>query len=113
MSEDIKIYHPKDLTLKEILPGAKMWAIGMENSMLTYFDIAPDSDFPEHSHESEQITLVLDGELCFSYGGKTVTLKKGDAVAIPSNVPHRAVTAEKPCRAVDAWSPIRKDYLQK
>lgn len=75
--------------------------------MLTYFDIGPDADFPEHSHEAEQITLVLEGELCFSYGGKSITLGAGDAVTIPSNVPHRAYTVGKPCRAVDAWSPVK------
>jgi quercetin dioxygenase-like cupin family protein len=88
-----------------------MWAVGLEKAMLTYFDMAPNTQFPEHSHEAEQITLVLEGELTFAYEGITVTLRPGEVIAIPSNVKHSAQTGSIPCKAVDAWSPVRKEYL--
>lgn len=107
----IKVYKKTDLPLKPAVTGAKMWAVGLEKAMLTYFEMAPDTQFPEHSHEAEQITLVLEGELTFAYEGKTVTLKPGEVIAMPSNVKHSARTGDKPCKAVDAWSPVRKEYL--
>lgn len=107
----VKVY-PKDrLPLKEIVPGAKMWAVALEKSMLTYFEMEPNTLFPEHSHEAEQITLVLDGELTFSFSNKRVTLRAGDVIAVPSNVKHSVATCGTACRAVDAWSPIRQEYL--
>ncbi|RJQ49943.1 MAG: cupin domain-containing protein [Nitrospiraceae bacterium] len=108
---EIKVYHNDDLSLKPNVPGAKMWAVGLDKTMLTYFEMGPDTKFPEHSHEAEQITLILEGELTFSYGGKTVALKSGDVIAIPSNIVHAASTGEKSCKAVDAWSPVRKEFL--
>ncbi|CAG0985055.1 hypothetical protein ANRL4_02122 [Anaerolineae bacterium] len=84
------------------MPGARKWAVGLEKSMLTYFELEPDTVFPEHSHPAEQITMVLEGELTFTYEGKTVTLKAGDVIAIPSNKVHSARTGKVPCRAVDA-----------
>ncbi|TAL27362.1 MAG: cupin domain-containing protein [Nitrospirae bacterium] len=88
-----------------------MWAVGLEKAMLTYFEMEPHTKFPEHSHEAEQITLVLEGELTFRYAEKEVTLRQGEVIAIPSNAVHSAFTGDKPCKAVDAWSPVRKEYL--
>jgi EamA-like transporter family len=52
-----------DLQLREDVPGAQLWAVSLEHTMLTYFEVQPHSRFERHQHESEQITLVLDGEL--------------------------------------------------
>ena len=38
-----------------------MWGGGFEKAMLTYFEMEPNTVFPEHHHEAEQITLVLGG----------------------------------------------------
>ncbi len=107
----IKVYRKNDLLLKPAVCGAKMWAVGLDKAMLTYFEMAPDTQFPDHAHEAEQITLVLEGELTFAYEGKTVTLKPGEVIAIPSSIKHSARTGSMPCKAVDAWSPVRKEYL--
>ena len=108
---EIKVYSKEDLHLKPNVPGARMWAVGLTMAMLTYFELAPDTKFPEHSHEAEQITMVLEGELTFWWGGKNVTLEAGEVIAIPSNVRHSVITGHQPCRAVDAWSPVREEYL--
>jgi quercetin dioxygenase-like cupin family protein len=110
MSE-IKVYRKKDLTTKANVPGAQMWAVGLDKSMLTYFELDPNTIFPEHSHDAEQITLVLEGELTFLYQGNTITLSPGEVIAIPSNVRHSVTTGNQKCLAVDAWSPVRIEYL--
>lgn len=107
----IKVYGKSELPLKPAVAGAMMWAVGLEKAMLTYFEMAPDTQFPMHSHEAEQITLVLEGELTFAYEGETVILKPGEVIAIPSNVKHSVRTGSMPCKAVDAWSPVRKEYV--
>lgn len=110
--ENIKVYPKESLDLRPDVPGASMWAVGLEKAMLTYFELEPDTIFPEHSHEAEQITFVLEGELTFTYDGKEVILKPGDVIAIPSNEMHSAYTGALPCKAVDAWSPPRNEFLQ-
>ncbi len=107
----VKVYSKNLLQLRENVRGAKMWAVALEKSMLTYFEMEPNTIFPEHSHEAEQITLVLDGELTFSFDDKRVTFKTGDVVAIPSSMKHSVATGGVACRAVDAWSPVRREYL--
>jgi quercetin dioxygenase-like cupin family protein len=87
-----------------------MWSVALRNTMLTYFEIDPGSCFNRHAHRSEQITLVLKGELFFQIDGQTVCLGKGEALAIPSNIFHRAYTGDSSVIAVDAWSPVRAEY---
>jgi N-acetylglutamate synthase-like GNAT family acetyltransferase len=108
----IRVYTKDDLPLKQDVDGAQMWAVALENTMFTYFDMEAYTEFPEHSHEAEQITLVLEGELSFKFADRTIVLKTGDVIAIPSHAAHSASTGGAPCKAVDAWSPIRKEYLK-
>jgi hypothetical protein len=37
-------------------------------------------------------------------------LNAGDGVLIPPNTPHGGVILDEPCRAIDAWHPVREDY---
>jgi isochorismate pyruvate lyase len=109
--DKIKIYFKDDLSLKANVPGAQMWAVGLSKAMMTYFELEPNTILPKHSHEAEQITMLMEGELTFVFQEKEITLKLGDVIAIPSNTIHSAFTGNKPCKAVDAWSPVRKEFL--
>src|SRR5580765_118988 len=44
---------------------------------------------PQHSHESEQMTYVLQGALKLLVAGEELTLREGEVLHIPSNVPHQ------------------------
>ena len=65
-----------------------------------------------HTHESEQITYILEGALRLWIGEpeEEVTVRPGSFVVIPPNVPHRAEALEDTVD-VDIFSPIRQDWL--
>lgn len=107
-----KHYPLGSLSLREDVPGARMWAVALKKTMLTYFEVQPHSRFESHSHESEQITLVLEGELFFEVSGRVVGVKAGEVIALPSNLPHAVFTREEAVKAVDAWSPIMEKYRE-
>jgi len=105
-------HFPADLLrLRPDVPGASMWAVALKRAMLTYFEVAPKSRFESHRHEAEQITLVLEGELVFEVEGKVILVRSGEVIAIPSGVEHAVSTGALRARAVDAWSPVRREYL--
>ncbi len=113
LDRDARHFPADVLRLRPDVPGASMWAVALDQAMLTYFEVAPCSRFVRHSHPSEQITLVLEGELFFEVDGRDeVRVGPGEVIALPANVPHAAWTRERPVRAVDAWSPIRADFLR-
>lgn len=100
------------LRLRPDMPGARMWAVSLQRTMLTYFEVEPHSRFDSHSHESEQITMVLSGELFFDVYGTVHCIKAQEVIAIPSSVPHAVWTGESRVTAVDAWSPVMSKYEQ-
>jgi quercetin dioxygenase-like cupin family protein len=70
---------------------------------------------PKHSHENEQITYILEGELKFWIGddeAQIVHVRAGDVLTIPPNVPHKA-EAIVDTLDVDIFDPPRQDWLDK
>jgi quercetin dioxygenase-like cupin family protein len=86
--------------------------ISGEKAMVAQVFIKKDGVVPEHHHESEQITYILEGALKFELEGREVVVRAGEVLHIPSNVPHRAVALEDTLD-LDVFSPIRVDWLTK
>ena len=87
--------------------------MALDRAMLTYFELQPHARFERHRHESERITMVLEGELFFEVDGATeIRVRAGEVIALPANVPHAAWTREQAARALDAWSPPRRDLVR-
>src|SRR5580765_6066401 len=84
--------------------------ISGDKAMVAQVFLKKGAVVPEHHHESEQITYILEGALRFELEGKVVTVRKGEVLTIPSNVPHRAVALEDTLD-LDIFSPIRGDWL--
>jgi quercetin dioxygenase-like cupin family protein len=103
-------FRTKDLPATEMLPGVTRRAVYLDDVMLTFFDFAPEAVVPEHHHPHQQITWVVSGSMAFDLDGDKRVLRAGDGVLIPPDVPHSAVILEAPCRAIDAWHPVREDY---
>ncbi|MEN8262135.1 MAG: cupin domain-containing protein [Nitrospirota bacterium] len=66
---------------------------------------------PSHKHPHEQITYVIEGEIEFTLESETKILKAGDGVVIMPNQEHSAKILSKPAKAIDAWYPIKEDYI--
>jgi len=88
---------------------SKYWTVKGEKMMFTHFVVPPDSVFEKHSHHSEQITYILDGELFFEIHDQVFHLKKGDSIVVPSNAEHKVWT-QIGAVAVDSWTPLNEKY---
>lgn len=94
---------------REILPGFNGKFIHSESMTLAYWDIDEAASLPEHSHPHEQVVNLLEGEFEITVAGKLLSLKPGDVVVIPGNVPHFGQAITK-CRILDVFTPARDDY---
>jgi quercetin dioxygenase-like cupin family protein len=105
--------HTWDKIEKEVLnPSMARKIISGDRVMVAQLFLTKGAAVPEHFHESEQISYVLEGSLKFVLEGKEVMVGKGQVLCIPSNVPHSAVALEDTL-ALDTFSPIRQDWLDK
>jgi len=86
--------------------------ISGEKAMVAQVFLAKGAIVPEHFHESEQITYILEGALEFVLEGQTIVVGKGQVLRIPSYVPHKAVALEDTLD-LDIFAPIRHDWLKK
>jgi quercetin dioxygenase-like cupin family protein len=78
--------------------------------MLTEHILEKGAVLPEHQHSHVQLVYLVSGELLIEMDGKRFTMKKGDSLAIPSNLNHKA-TALRESVALDIFAPARADYL--
>jgi quercetin dioxygenase-like cupin family protein len=98
---------------KEILsPVLARKIIAGEKAMIAQVFLAKGAVVPEHKHESEQISCVLEGALLFEIDGREVVVGKGQVLRIPSWTPHKAIALEETVD-LDIFSPIREDWLKK
>ena len=91
-------------------PRISRKVIAGEKAMVAQVFISKGGVVPEHHHESEQITYILEGALEFEIEGRKIVISAGQVLRIPSHVPHRAVALEDTLD-LDIFSPIRMDWL--
>ncbi len=87
--------------------------VSSERMMIAHVYFKKGDDVPRHSHENEQITYILSGALHFWFGAEgdhEITVRAGELVVIPSNLPHRALALEDTLD-VDVFCPPRQDWL--
>ena len=65
---------------------------------------------PEHSHENEQVGMVVAGSLTFTVGSETRELGPGGSWCITAHVPHSVVTGPDGAVVVEVFSPVRDDW---
>lgn len=108
-SETSKTIPVDSIPAREILPGFNGKFVHSDAMTLAYWDIDEGASLPEHAHPHEQVVNMLEGEFEITVDGNPLSLKPGDVVVIPGNVPHFGTAITK-CRILDVFSPARDDY---
>jgi quercetin dioxygenase-like cupin family protein len=93
-----------------LFQGIAARAVHGKRITLAVVELDPDSVLPEHSHENEQLGMVLTGSLTFRVGGEERVLGPGETWRIESNTPHEARTGPEGAVVVDVFTPARDDW---
>jgi quercetin dioxygenase-like cupin family protein len=102
---DVRVTRSATADWRGDVPGARFWSLPLPGLALTCFRLEPGTRFQLHAHASEQITMVLEGELTFTVHETDHVLGPGDAIAVPAWVEHAVIAGREAVLAVDAWSP--------
>ena len=94
----------------EPAPGFLVRAISGKNVMLCDVTLQPHSESPLHSHPSEEMAIIIEGEFDMKMGDESQLLKQGDVFLAPPGVIHGGVTREHRTVMISVFSPPRKDY---
>jgi quercetin dioxygenase-like cupin family protein len=95
----------------EFVPGLEFRPVLGELTMTNFVRFQPHTEAPVHTHEEEQIVIVLEGEFDFELDGEVRRMRTGDVAVVPPWVPHGAKTTDTGCYEVDVFNPPRKTLL--
>lgn len=101
-----------DSSMERLNPFIDRQLVYGERAMLARIILRKGAQVPEHSHENEQITYLLEGALRFIVQGKEMILRAGEVLVIPSNTPHSAEALEDTVD-LDIFCPPRADWINK
>jgi quercetin dioxygenase-like cupin family protein len=83
-----------------------------DKMLISFIENPPGCVFPVHSHECEQILIMLEGEEEHICGDEKFLMKAGDVCVHPSNVPHGGET-KTGFKGIDIFCPPREDHVEK
>ena len=102
--DEIALEKITEMISRKVVPGERL--------MLSHVYLKRGALVPMHAHESEQMTYVLQGALHLTVGGEEVTVREGEVLHIPSQVPHQAEALDDTLE-LDVFSPPREAWTDK
>lgn len=110
MSDDSPFTDLSDIAPQQIWAGVLGRAVHGERLTMAFIELEPDSVVPEHSHDNEQVGLLLRGALHFRVGDEAQDLRPGATWRILADVPHEVVTGPEGATLLEIFAPPRHDW---
>jgi len=95
----------------EFADGVRLHAVGGEQVLLCRVRYEPGKQVLRHAHEdTEQVMLILDGEVELTIEDDTRTLRAGDVAVVNRGLPH-ALHSEGGVTFIEALAPVPLDHV--
>jgi quercetin dioxygenase-like cupin family protein len=94
----------------QIWDGVAAWTVEGDRVTLALIELEPNSVVPEHSHENEQVGVLLRGSMTFRIGDEERELRPGETWRILSRVPHGVSVGPDGATLVEVFAPLRADW---
>jgi quercetin dioxygenase-like cupin family protein len=82
-------------------------------AMLNLIEFQPGATVPLHSHEHEQLGIVLRGMQALVVNGEAHELGPMEGYALPGGIPHSAYCGPDGALVLDIFQPVREDYRER
>ena len=109
-TQTVRLHRWDEIALEKVTEMLSRKVVTGEREMIAQIYLKRGCLVPMHSHESEQMTYILQGALKFLIGGEEIIVREGELLHIPSWVEHQADALEDTFE-LDVFSPIRQDWL--
>ena len=107
----VRVHRWDEIALEKITEMISQKIVAGEREMLAQIYLKRGALVPMHSHDSEQMTYILQGALKVMVDGEEITVREGEVLHIPSGVRHQAEALEDTFE-LDVFSPVRADWLK-
>lgn len=106
----VRLHRWDEIALDKVTEMLSRKIVAGERQMLVQVYVKRGCLVPRHTHDSEQMTYVLQGALKFLVGGEEITVREGEVLHIPAGVEHQAEALEDTFE-LDVFAPIRGEWL--
>lgn len=110
MKDKRYVYKIQDLPLTNLTPESKTRFLLTENALVSFIENPPGTEFPLHSHDAEQVLIILEGSEEHYIDGQTIHMEAGDVCVHPANVEHGGVT-KTGFKGIDIFAPPRESHV--
>ena len=94
-----KLHSWEKTEVEQMNPLLTRQLITGEQVMLARIVLKKGCVVPTHYHHNEQVSSIIEGALKFTLEGREVTVRAGEVLCIPPNVPHMADSPGRHARA--------------
>ncbi|MBI2325314.1 MAG: cupin domain-containing protein [Chloroflexi bacterium] len=106
-----RVHAIEDAPREDMIAGVQRRFVSGERTTVGQIWLAKGALVPRHTHESEQVSYIVKGALKFTLNdGDEVTVRSGQILVIPSNMPHAAEAVEE-TYDLDFFAPRREDWI--
>ena len=105
-----RLYRWDEIALEKVTEMVSRKIVTGTREMLAQIYLKRGAVVPVHTHESEQMTYVLQGAIKFLIDGEETIVREGEVLHIPPGVPHQSEALEDTFE-LDVFSPIRPEWL--
>ena len=105
-----RVHRWDEIALEKITEMISQKIVAGDREMLAQIYLKRGALVPMHSHESEQMTYILQGALRVLVGNEEITVREGEVLHIPAWTPHQAEALEDTFE-LDVFSPVRPDWV--
>jgi quercetin dioxygenase-like cupin family protein len=106
-----KVHRLEDQPREQMIAGVERRFISGARTTVGQIWLARGAKVPTHTHESEQVSYIVEGALRFVLGDDPpVVVRGGEILVIPSNMAHSAEALED-TYDIDLFAPRREDWI--
>ena len=100
-----------EIALEKITEMVSRKVVSGERETMSQIYLKRGAVVPQHVHQSEQMTYVLQGSLKLLVSGEEVTVREGEVLHISPGVPHQ-VEALDDTFVLGLFSPARQEWIE-
>jgi mannose-6-phosphate isomerase-like protein (cupin superfamily) len=102
----------EEIPEEDVRPGVTRRGIGTRDVLLVMNECRPGMDLRPHSHDFDQLALIISGEAIYHVGDDHNEVGPGSVMLVPAGVEHYIEpTGSEPVLNLDVFAPARQDYL--
>jgi quercetin dioxygenase-like cupin family protein len=105
-----RLFRWDEIALEKVTEMVSRKFVSGERETMAQIYLKRGAVVPQHAHDSEQMTYVLQGALKFLIHGEEITVREGEVLHIPPGVEHQAEALEDTFE-LDVFSPVRQAWL--